>query len=63
MVKTEAYRVLNAYLSELEGTEIQTFDDIVAYNRRNAGTEGDKPGDHSAFPTGQVDLLHTNFIA
>lgn len=54
VIKTEAYNSLNSYLSELQNTNIKTFDDIVRFNAENSGTEGASAGDHPAFPTGQV---------
>ena len=53
-MKVEAYNGINAYLSELCSTPIKTLEDIVEYNIKNRGTEGAFPGDHPAFPTGQV---------
>ena len=53
-MKVEAYNGINAYLSELCNTPMKTLEDIVKYNVENRGTEGAYPGDHGAFPTGQV---------
>jgi len=53
----EAYNGINAYLSELSGTSMKRFEDVIAYNDRNKGTEGAYPGDHPAFPRGQVGLF------
>lgn len=54
VVKVEAFQGLNSYLSELSGTRMKTLEDVIEYNQENSGTEGAKPGDHPAFPTGQV---------
>ena len=54
VVKVEAYEGINAYLSELASTDVHTLQDVVDYNRKNRGTEGAFPGDHPAFPSGQV---------
>ena len=54
VVNIEAYNGINSYLSELSDTRMKTLEDIVKYNRENSGTEGAKPGNHPAFPTGQV---------
>lgn len=54
IIKTEAYNGINAYLSELSNTNVKTFEDIIDFNKENTGTEGACPGDHPAFPTGQV---------
>ncbi|KAF6220520.1 hypothetical protein HO133_002953 [Letharia lupina] len=53
VVKVEAFQGINAYLSELSETRMKTLEDVFEYNQKNSGTEGAKPGDHSAFPTGQ----------
>ncbi|KAJ9668397.1 hypothetical protein H2201_001445 [Coniosporium apollinis] len=57
VVKVEAYNTINAYLSELSNTSIKNLEDVVAFNEKNAGTEGASPGDHPAFPNGQ-DNFH-----
>ena len=54
VVKFEAFQGINSYLSELSETRMKSLDDIIEYNRENSGTEGANPGDHPAFPTGQV---------
>ena len=54
VVKVEAYNGINAYLSELCNTPMKTLEDVVKYNNENRGTEGAYPGDHPAYPTGQV---------
>ena len=54
VVKVEAFQGINAYLSELSETCMKTLEDVIEYNKANGGTEGAKPGDHPAFPTGQV---------
>lgn len=54
VVKVEAFQGINSYLSELSATRMKTLEDVIEYNQDNSGTEGAKPGDHPAFPTGQV---------
>lgn len=54
VVKVEAFQSINSYLSELSETRVKTLEDVIGYNEENSGTEGAKPGDHPAFPTGQV---------
>ena len=54
VVKVDAYNGINAYLGECTGSTIKSLEDVVAYNETNRGTEGAYPGDHVAFPTGQV---------
>lgn len=54
VVKSDAYNGINLYLSDLTCTDIKTVEDIVRYNNENRGTEGAYPGDHQAFPSGQV---------
>ena len=54
VVKVEAFRGINSYLSELSGTPMKTLADVIEYNQKNSGTEGAKPGDHPAFASGQV---------
>ena len=63
VVKVDAYNGINAYLSELSGTRIKTVEDIIAYNIENRGTEGAGPGDHPAFPSGQVSIHHSGLPA
>lgn len=58
VVKVEAYNGINSYLGELSNTDMKTVEDVIAYNEHNRGTEGADPGDHPAFPTGQVNLPH-----
>lgn len=54
VVKVEAFQGINSYLSELSETRMKTLDDVIEYNQENSGTEGAKPSDHPAFPSGQV---------
>ncbi len=54
VVKVDAYNDINGYLSELSNTSMKTVEDIVQYHDQNRGTEGAQPGDHPAFPSGQV---------
>ncbi|KAL8964041.1 MAG: hypothetical protein Q9183_004753 [Haloplaca sp. 2 TL-2023] len=53
VVKVDAYNGINAYLANLSQPEIRSFEDIVAFNTENAGTEGPEAGDVPAFPSGQ----------
>lgn len=64
VVKVEAYNGINSYLSELSDTRMKTLEDIIKYNQENSGTEGAEPGDHPAFPVGQVShsIIFTNFF-
>ena len=64
MVKVEAYNGINSYLSELSDTRMKTLEDIIKYNQENSGTEGAEPGDHPAFPVGQVShsIIFVNFL-
>ena len=55
-MRIDAYNGINSYLSELSNTRINTVEDIIKYNDENFGTEGAKPGDHPAFPSGQVSV-------
>lgn len=57
VAKVDAYNGIKKYLSELSDTNIRTVEDIIAYNVENRGTEGAFPGDHPAFPSGQVGAL------
>lgn len=59
VVKVEAYNSINSYLSELSGTRMETIEDVIKYNQENGGTEGANPGEHPAFPTGQVSQAIT----
>lgn len=52
--KVECYYLMNEYLSKLKNTNIKTVEDVVRFNDENAGSQGAKPGDHPAFPSGQV---------
>jgi len=45
---------MNEYLSKLKNTNIKTVEDVVRFNDENAGSQGANPGDHPAFPSGQV---------
>lgn len=54
VVKVEAFQGINSYLSELSDTRMKTLENVIEYNQENSGTEGAKPGDHPAFPLGQV---------
>ncbi|KAL8668968.1 MAG: hypothetical protein Q9168_006423 [Polycauliona sp. 1 TL-2023] len=56
IVKTDAYSDISAYLSQLSGTAVKSVEDVLAFNIRNAGTEGAQPGDVPAFPSGQDNL-------
>jgi hypothetical protein len=52
--KVECYYLMNKYLSKLKNTNIKTVEDVVRFNDENAGSQGANPGDHPAFPSGQV---------
>jgi amidase len=52
--KVECYYLMNEYLSKLKNTNIKTVEDVVRFNDENAGSQGASPGDHPAFPSGQV---------
>ncbi|PGH19657.1 hypothetical protein AJ80_03812 [Polytolypa hystricis UAMH7299] len=55
VVKTEFYNDIKTYLSGLSANpnNIQTLEDIVAWNAKYAKKEGGKPCLHPAWPTGQ----------
>jgi len=55
-VKVDAYNGINAYLAGLIDSPVTTVEDIVAFNSRNPGTEGPRPGDTPAFASGQVSI-------
>lgn len=57
IVKVDFYNDIEAYLSELENTDIRTLQDIVDYNYANDGTEGGTPGVHPAFKSGQDGFI------
>ena len=57
VVKVEALQGINSYLSELSEIPMKTLEDVIEFNQQNTGTEGAKPGDHPAFPTGQVNYV------
>ncbi|OHE98387.1 amidase [Colletotrichum orchidophilum] len=59
VVKVDFYNNINTYLSELENTDIKTFEDIVAFNYDNDGTEGGHPWPlgTAAFYSGQDGFL------
>ena len=57
VVKVDAYNGINAYLSELSGTDMKCVEDVIDFNDKNAGTEGAWPGDVPAFPSGQVSVI------
>ncbi|KAL8878077.1 MAG: hypothetical protein Q9198_004040 [Flavoplaca austrocitrina] len=56
VVTTDAYTDINSYLSQLSESSVKSVEDIITYNSNNAGTEGAKPGDIPAFPSGQDNL-------
>ncbi|KUI53103.1 hypothetical protein VP1G_00338 [Cytospora mali] len=61
VVAVDFYSNIQAYLSELENTEIRTLEDIVRYNYENDGTEGGysypEEGGIPAFASGQDGFL------
>jgi amidase len=52
--KVECYYLMKEYLSKLKNTNMKTVEDVVRFNDENAGSQGANPGDHPAFPSGQV---------
>lgn len=52
--KVECYYLMNEYLGKLKNTKIKSVEDVVRFNDENAGSQGANPGDHPAFPSGQV---------
>ena len=56
-IKVDFYNNIKAYLSELQGTDIKTLEDIVNYNNDNDGSEGGHPGVNPAFASGQDGFL------
>ncbi|KAJ0304882.1 hypothetical protein COL5a_004368 [Colletotrichum fioriniae] len=59
VVKVDFYNNINTYLSELKNTDIKTFEDIIAFNYDNDGTEGGHPWPlgTAAFYSGQDGFL------
>jgi amidase len=59
VVKVDFYNNINVYLSELSNTDIRSFEDIVAYNYANDGSEGGNPWPFGipAFYSGQDGFL------
>ncbi|KXH39077.1 amidase [Colletotrichum nymphaeae SA-01] len=59
VVKVDFYNNINTYLSELGNTDIKTFEDIIAFNYDNDGTEGGHPWPlgTAAFYSGQDGFL------
>ncbi|KAJ9663699.1 hypothetical protein H2198_000711 [Neophaeococcomyces mojaviensis] len=57
VVKVDAYNGINAYLNSLDQTPVRTIEDLIEYNKQNAGTEGPHPGELPAFSSGQ-DNFH-----
>ncbi|OLN83389.1 putative amidase [Colletotrichum chlorophyti] len=59
VVKVDFYNNINAYLSELENTEIRTLEDIINFNHDNDGSEGGNPWPlgNPAFYSGQDGFL------
>ncbi|KAN0090491.1 amidase family protein [Hyaloscypha variabilis] len=55
VVRTEFYRSLQSYLSELaeNPNKIYSLEDVIAYNLQHTAQEGGIPGTHPAWPTGQ----------
>ncbi|KAL2797001.1 amidase signature domain-containing protein [Aspergillus keveii] len=52
-IKVDFYNNIKAYLAELNNTNIRSLEDIVQYNRENAGSEGGYPSLNPAFGSGQ----------
>ncbi|KZF25823.1 amidase family protein [Xylona heveae TC161] len=57
VVKVDFYNNINAYLAELNNTDVRTIEDLVQYNIDNAGSEGGFPYVHPAFSSGQDGFL------
>ena len=57
VVKVDAYNGINAYLGDLVDSPVRSLEDVIEYNRKNAGTEGGVPGVHPAYPDGQSNFL------
>ncbi|RYP86129.1 hypothetical protein DL769_000807 [Monosporascus sp. CRB-8-3] len=57
VAKIEAYDGINAYLANLKESPVRSLEDVIQYNRENAGTEGGEPRVHPAFPDGQQTFL------
>jgi amidase len=59
IIKVDFYNNINAYLSELENTNMHSLEDIIAYNYANDGTEGGNPWPLGipAFYSGQDGFL------
>lgn len=55
VVKTEFYSALKEYLSSLRTNpnQLNSLEDIVEYNKKNADREGGYPGAHPCWPNGQ----------
>ncbi|KAI0160186.1 amidase [Xylariaceae sp. FL1272] len=56
VVKVDGYNDLNSYLTNLIESPVRSVEDIIRYNRDNAGTEGGLPRTIPAFPDGQTNL-------
>lgn len=57
VAKVDAYNGINAYLRSLRQTPMRSIEDVIEYNRENAGTEGGVPGVAPAYPDGQDNFL------
>lgn len=62
IVEVDAYNDINRYLAELCGTAIKTVENVVEYNRDNAGSEGGRSGVYPAFPTGQANTMNCGIL-
>ena len=56
-IKVDFYNEIKAYLSELNGTDIESLEDLVQYNIDHADTGGGEPGINPAFASGQDGFL------
>ncbi|KAI1336750.1 amidase [Xylariaceae sp. FL0016] len=56
VAQTDAYDGINSYLQGLIESPVKSIEDIIRFNRENAGTEGGFPGIVPAFPDGQTNL-------
>lgn len=57
VAKVDAYNGINSYLAKLKDCRVTSVEEIVEFNKQNAGSEGAEPGVVPAFPDGQPNLL------
>lgn len=56
-VNVDFYNNIRDYLAELQGTNVKSIEDIIAYNNQYSGTEGGYPGTVPGFASGQDGFL------